>query len=122
MLSVGNWGVGLATRKADLNKVPLGTDEHSWVLRCDGTIFHVNMCMFKCAPTQQAIQEGDVIVSCSYCASGTSGADVRGSIDCLSCYGSRLQVPVKLVCAFRFHRTRLATTTGTHYYSFIHFS
>ena len=29
----GAWGIGLATRKVDLNRLPLGADTESWVLR-----------------------------------------------------------------------------------------
>lgn len=36
----GVWGVGLATRKCDLNRLPLGNNEESWVLRSDGSMCH----------------------------------------------------------------------------------
>ena len=56
---LGVWGVGLATRKCDLNKVPLGRDHESWVLRNDGSMCHNNE--EKSKLTQQ-IEEGDVLV------------------------------------------------------------
>jgi hypothetical protein len=55
----GVWGVGLATRKVDLNKIPLGNDSESWVLRNDGSIFHNNISKFT---TDENIDEGDIIV------------------------------------------------------------
>ncbi|CAL1533007.1 unnamed protein product [Lymnaea stagnalis] len=36
----GKWGVGLATRRCNLNKTPLGCDTDSWVVRQDGCMFH----------------------------------------------------------------------------------
>lgn len=56
--SNGAWGVGLATKKVDLNKVPLGADAESWVLRNDGNIYFNNMVKFK---TNKSIDEGDII-------------------------------------------------------------
>lgn len=56
----GVWGVGLASRKCGVNKVPLGDTEESWVLRHDGRIFHKNEEKGKIA---ESIQEGDVVVS-----------------------------------------------------------
>ena len=55
------WGVGLATRRCDLNTAPLGRDSESWVLRNDGTMFHNNDEKSKIT---QAMEEGDVIVCC----------------------------------------------------------
>ena len=40
MFCSGVWGVGIATRNANLNKVPLGEDIHSWVLGSDGSVRH----------------------------------------------------------------------------------
>ena len=54
----GNWGIGLATRKVDLNKVPLGSDGNSWVLRNDGCVYSNNNIKFK---TSHMLDEGDVI-------------------------------------------------------------
>merc|ERR1712038_212378 len=38
--STGIWGLGVAHKKCDLNAIPLGTDEDSWVLRHDGVMSH----------------------------------------------------------------------------------
>lgn len=54
----GEWGVGLATRRVDLNKVPLGTDSESWILRNDGAVYNGGSTKFR---TKHAIDEGDII-------------------------------------------------------------
>lgn len=56
--STGIWGIGLALITANLNQVPLGCSEKSWVLRHDGTVWHKNneICRTKTIPV-----EGDVI-------------------------------------------------------------
>ncbi|GAB6018912.1 SPRY domain-containing protein 7 [Chamberlinius hualienensis] len=54
----GLWGVGLATQKVDLNKVPLGNDTESWVLTSDGTLKHNNEEKGK---IPEIPQEGDII-------------------------------------------------------------
>ncbi|XP_078614581.1 SPRY domain-containing protein 7-like [Branchiostoma floridae x Branchiostoma japonicum] len=56
--STGIWGVGLATRKSNLNSVPLGMDKDSWVLRSDGTVFHDGEMIHKLT---NYVEEGDVI-------------------------------------------------------------
>lgn len=56
----GLWGVGLATTRADLNRVPLGADSETWVLRGDGTIRHRGEVLYT-VPSSQILQEGDVI-------------------------------------------------------------
>ncbi|XP_063242337.1 SPRY domain-containing protein 7 [Bacillus rossius redtenbacheri] len=58
LLQSGVWGVGLATRSADLNGAPGGHDEESWVLCWDGVVRHNNkeLCRLLQAP-----QEGDVL-------------------------------------------------------------
>lgn len=38
----GHWSVGLATRKADLNKTRGGTDKESWCLGSDNLVTHDN--------------------------------------------------------------------------------
>ena len=55
----GLWGVGLASRRVNLNNVPLGTDNESWVLRNDGCIYSSNLVKFR---STKSIDEGDVIV------------------------------------------------------------
>lgn len=56
--SSGRWGVGLATKKVDLNKVPLGNDIESWVLRNDGNFYFNNEIRFR---TKKIFDEGDII-------------------------------------------------------------
>jgi hypothetical protein len=48
----------LATRKVNLNKIPLGCDTESWVLRDDGGVYFNNILKFK---TSNEIDEGDII-------------------------------------------------------------
>ena len=57
---LGDWGVGLATKKCDMNKLPLGDDKESWVLRQDGIINHDGNMKAKLT---KEIEEGDVLVS-----------------------------------------------------------
>ena len=54
------WGVGLATRKCNVDKLPLGDTEESWVLRHDGKCYHKNEEIGKLS---EMPQEGDVLVS-----------------------------------------------------------
>ena len=54
----GLWGIGLATRKIDLNKIPLGNDSEAWILRNDSGIYHNNSLKIK---TSNTIDEGDII-------------------------------------------------------------
>ncbi|XP_014665938.1 PREDICTED: SPRY domain-containing protein 7-like [Priapulus caudatus] len=54
----GSWGIGLATRRADLNRLPLGDNEDSWVLRCDGKVYSNNQ---ERARLTDVPNEGDVI-------------------------------------------------------------
>lgn len=54
----GIWGIGLATSQANLNRVPLGEDSQSWVLRQDARFFHDNRELYKAG---EEPQEGDVI-------------------------------------------------------------
>ncbi|XP_002732323.1 SPRY domain-containing protein 7-like [Saccoglossus kowalevskii] len=56
--STGVWGIGLATRKANLNCIPMGTDSETWVLREDGTIYHNNQLLHKLGVIPC---EGDVV-------------------------------------------------------------
>lgn len=56
---VGIWGIGIATRNTNLNKVPLGGDNHSWVLCSDNSIRHRAEEKHRIS---EAIQEGDVLV------------------------------------------------------------
>lgn len=54
----GVWGVGLATRHADLNRVPLGRDRDSWVLCHDGNIVHNGEVMYRLSDMPM---EGDIV-------------------------------------------------------------
>nr|XP_027212568.1 SPRY domain-containing protein 7-like [Penaeus vannamei] len=56
----GVWGIGIATRNANLNKVPLGEDSQSWVLCSDGCVRHNGEEKYKIADIPQ---EGDILVS-----------------------------------------------------------
>lgn len=52
--------MGLASRKCDINAVPLGRDMESWVLRQDGTLFHNGEQKGKLT---EYPQEGDILVN-----------------------------------------------------------
>lgn len=56
----GTWGVGLATERCPLDKVPLGTDTYNWVLRSDGNVCHDGDILYTACPKPK---EGDVVVS-----------------------------------------------------------
>lgn len=56
----GVWGVGLASRKCDLNRLPLGNNEESWVLRSDGGLCHNGKVVHQ---LNVMPDEGDIIVS-----------------------------------------------------------
>ncbi|XP_029186290.1 SPRY domain-containing protein 7-like [Acropora muricata] len=60
--SGGAWGVGLATKKCNLSKVPLGNDNESWVLRSDGTVAHNGTIRHR---LRDIPEEGDMI-ACTY--------------------------------------------------------
>ena len=55
----GVWGIGVATRNCDVQKVPLGCDVDSWVLRHDGTLCHNDAEVCRISPLPE---EGDVLV------------------------------------------------------------
>nr|XP_027201029.1 SPRY domain-containing protein 7-like [Dermatophagoides pteronyssinus] len=55
---LGNFGIGLATNNVDLNTIPLGTDNQSWILRQDGTIVHDNKILYRLG---YELKEGDII-------------------------------------------------------------
>jgi len=54
----GCWGIGIATRDVDLNKLPLGTDYRSVVLRDDGCVAGAGQVRHRLA---RQVQEGDVV-------------------------------------------------------------
>ena len=57
---IGTWGIGLGTRRANLSKVPLGTDGETWVMDQYGQVKHDNKVLSQ---FRTAIEEGDVVVS-----------------------------------------------------------
>jgi hypothetical protein len=59
-LFVGVWGIGVATRLCNLQRVPLGVDSQSWVLRHDGALYYNGQ---EVRRLKDLPQEGDVIVS-----------------------------------------------------------
>ena len=86
------FGVGLATKKTNLNSLPLGTDKFSWVLRGDGSIYHDNNKLYQ-LPDSLVIAEGDIIgvafdhlslkfllnnVELDYSLTGIKGGDDQG--------------------------------------------
>lgn len=56
----GVWGVGLATPMVQVDSVPLGNDQQSWVLTSDGTTLHNGevISRLKVKP-----EEGSIVVS-----------------------------------------------------------
>ncbi|CAK8676792.1 unnamed protein product [Clavelina lepadiformis] len=56
--STGIWGIGLAVGNIDVNKVPLGEDVYSWVLRHDGHLCHNKITIHD---TKYKPAEGDVV-------------------------------------------------------------
>lgn len=56
----GVWGIGIATKRVDLNKLPLGCTADSWVLRSEGTVAHNNIIKHRLTSIPA---EGDIIVS-----------------------------------------------------------
>ena len=58
ILFSGVWGIGLATNNVNLNRVPLGYDVESWILRHDGTIYHNNEVLHR---LREVPKEGDVV-------------------------------------------------------------
>ncbi|KAF6203992.1 hypothetical protein GE061_002331 [Apolygus lucorum] len=59
VLQGGVWGVGVASRKSDLNKPPGGSDAESWVFSSDGIIRHNNVTVHPCGA--EIPVEGDVV-------------------------------------------------------------
>ncbi|XP_028405551.1 SPRY domain-containing protein 7-like [Dendronephthya gigantea] len=58
----GVWGVGLASRKCDLNCLPLGNNDESWVLRSDGGICQSG----KVVHQLNVIPDDGDIIACTY--------------------------------------------------------
>ena len=60
MVCAGVWGVGLATPLVQVDKVPLGGDNHSWVLTSEGTTIHNAEVI---TTVKERLGEGDIVVS-----------------------------------------------------------
>lgn len=60
---IGTWGLGLATRRANLSKVPLGTDAETWIVDQYGQVKHDNKVLSQ---FRTAIEEGDVVVRINF--------------------------------------------------------
>lgn len=58
--TLGTWGLGLATRRINLSKVPLGIDGEAWIMDQYGQVKHDNKVLSQFRTT---IEEGDVVVS-----------------------------------------------------------
>ncbi|KAL8583241.1 hypothetical protein ACOMHN_013796 [Nucella lapillus] len=56
--STGVWGVGVATRKCDLNTVPMGGEDTSWVVQHQGALMHSGEEKGRLTPVPQ---EGDIL-------------------------------------------------------------
>ena len=59
---VGVWGVGLATKRCNVNVAPLGQDSESWVLTHDATMYHNKE---QKGTLSQGLNEGDILVMIS---------------------------------------------------------
>eukprot|EP00124_Ichthyophonus_hoferi_P001374 Ihof_evm8s69 gene=Ihof_evmTU8s69 len=60
--AAGQWGIGVATRKEDLDRPILGTSDQAWILQSTGAISHNGQVYTQLT---ESFQEGD-IVGCSY--------------------------------------------------------
>jgi len=58
----GIWAFGLASKECDLNMVPLGTDNYSWVLRSTGELMHADIAVDNIT---LEVTEGDFL-GCSF--------------------------------------------------------
>ncbi|CAF4113718.1 unnamed protein product, partial [Rotaria magnacalcarata] len=54
----GNWGIGLATRRVNLSKVPLGYDGEAWIMDQYGQVKHDDKVLSQ---FRTNIEEGDVV-------------------------------------------------------------
>ena len=64
----GVWGVGLATPMVQVDNVPLGNDQHSWVLTSDGTAIHNSevISRLKVKPEEGSIVVSQAIIKVAY--------------------------------------------------------
>lgn len=56
--STGVWGVGLATKRCNLNNVPLGQDSESWVVTHEAIMYHN---MQQKGALRHCLNEGDIL-------------------------------------------------------------
>jgi len=61
--SSGIWGIGIALGSSGLDRIPLGEDAYSWVLRHTGEVVHDKMVIHT---LKSKVEEGDVLVSHGY--------------------------------------------------------
>ena len=61
----GIWAVGLASKECDLNVIPLGKDNFSWVLRSSGTVMHADNVVVNDVAFD--VTEGDYLVRILLC-------------------------------------------------------
>lgn len=60
----GQWSIGLATRKTDINKTKGGTDADSWCLTSDHTILHNNEVIYRIESDEiNGINENEKIIT-----------------------------------------------------------
>lgn len=58
-INLGVWGVGLATKRCNVNAVPLGQDSDSWVVNHDAVMYHNKE---QKGTMSQSLNEGDILV------------------------------------------------------------
>ena len=56
----GVWGAGVATSLVNVDDVPLGTDNKSWILTSDGTTMHNGQIVDR---VKEKVSEGSIVVS-----------------------------------------------------------
>ena len=61
-LPAGMWGVGLGTSSVQVDTVPLGKDQQSWVMTSDGNTLHNGEVLSELTKRPA---EGDIVVSVS---------------------------------------------------------
>ncbi len=61
LVIIGVWGIGLATSSVLVDNIPLGNDQHSWVLTSDGSTLHSGEVLSP--QLKEKPVEGDILVS-----------------------------------------------------------
>ena len=56
----GVWGAGVATSSVNVDDVPLGSDNKSWILTSDGTTIHNGQIVDR---VKEKVSEGSIVVS-----------------------------------------------------------